>query len=1066
MKNEWIPESRWRVLEPLLDHALELPVEERPAFIRAATNGDDALRADLELMLSECAAPVASLDGELQSCFASLLDEEAPSLTAVPAVLAERFRIEREVRRGQAATVYLARDLRHDRDVAVKVLHPALAAVIGGERFLSEIRVTANLRHPHIVPLFESGEVDGRVYYVMPFVEGDTLCDRLEREGALAVADAVSLLRDIADAVAYAHAQGVVHLDIKPENILLGAGGPVLSDFGIARALSQTTPPAPQVGADPAQAAPSRMVAGTPGYMSPEQLSSAAPVDARSDVYSLGVVAYEMLAGERLFPISSLDSLRDSHLHETPVPLSRRCPGVPSELSTVIQRSLAKAPGDRFASAAEFRAALDAPLGEARGRASPYAKVFIAAAITGLLVAGSTAVVKLGTARADAIAGRRSAVPPARTIAVGFIQNQGGDSTAETARILTGLLATDLARVRGLSVVSDTRLYEMLGQLGVNELTRQSFVAAARRAGAVELIEGVLYQRPSGALRLDLRRVNASDGAIRESYTTDGADAFELVDRLTASIAETFALTPPSTPLAATASGTIVARRFYEEGLRTFYRGEWRGAYQLFSAAMAEDSTFAMAAYYAARSIEAFRTDSAFLLAVRAERLSARAPERDRLIIKYARYADYSVRAAVAESLTLRFPNEPDGPLAMATSRIFRGDFLGALPYARRVIVMDSLSLQGKTALCRACEAFGAVLSAYAAMGIDSFPAVERVAHEWIQRQPKSSSAWLMLAKALAQRGRNDEALQALNKVSQLPPGRAHLYEHPSTMPAVLFESAVIQNENYREAERQLRDRSRFDERDQEAIWWLVTSLRHQGRIQESFSLTRKARQIRATDGRTLAPWDYVEGTLLFELGRFRESALRFEALMRPRPNDPSDPGYTARYGVQAATAWAAAGDTQRLPALVDSIERAARHSAFGLDRHLPDHVRGLLWQARGQPARAVEEFQTAIYSPTLGYTRTNLELARALLLIGRPHQAIRILREALAGSSDGPDYFLTRTEVHDDLARAFEAAGQADSARVHYGKVAEAWKNGDAPYRARAEAARSKLRSLVTSSR
>ncbi len=655
-------------------------------------------------------------------------------------------------------------------------------------------------------------------------------------------------------------------------------------------------------------------------------------------------------------------------------------------------------------------------------------------------------------------------VPP-RTIAVGFIRNEGGDSTAETARILTGLLATDLSRVRGLSVVSDTRLYEILGQLGVNELTQQSFAEAARRAGAVELIEGVLYRRPDGALRLDLRRANAIDGAVREAYTADGADAFEVADRVTARIAETFALTAPGTPLAAAASGSIVARRFYEEGLRAHYRGEWRGAYQLFSAALAEDSTFAMAAYYAAKSISWIRTDSEFVLLVKAEQLADQAPERDRLIIKHARHLqDYRVRAAVAESLTLRFPNEPDGHLAMATLRVAAGDFVGALPYARRVIAMDSLSLQRKTPVCRACDAFEVLLSAYAAIGIDSFPAVERAAREWIQRQPKSSSAWLMLAGALSWRGRNDDALQALNRATQLQPGLAHMYAHPSTMPAVMFASAVIKGENYLEAERPLRDRSRFDERDLEAIWWLLTTLRNQGRISEALSLAEKAEQFAASEGRSAALWEYVEAVLLFELGRFREAARRFQALMRVGPNDPFNP-YAARrvswYGVHAATAWAAAGDTLRLPELADSIERVARLSSSGLDWRLPHHVRGLLWQARGQPARAAEEFRAAIYSPTLGYTRTNLELARAFMSLGRPPEAIGILREALGGSSDGPGYFLTRTEVHDWLARGFEAAGQPDSAVVHYRKVTEAWQNGDAPYRARAEAARRKLQAL-----
>jgi len=210
--------------------------------------------------------------------------------------------------------------------------------------------------------------------------------------------------------------------------------------------------------------------------------------------------------------------------------------------------------------------------------------------------------------------------------------------------------------------------------------------------------------------------------------------------------------------------------------------------------------------------------------------------------------------------------------------------------------------------------------------------------------------------------------------------------------------------------------------------------------------------------------WEYVEAVLLFERGHFREAAHRFQALTRAGPNGPFNP-YAVRgvswYGVHEATAWAGEGDTTRLAALADTMERVARLGANGLDWRFPHHVRGLLWQARGQPARAAEEFRAAIYSPTLGFTRTNLELARAFMSLGRPHEAIRILREALGGSSDGPGFYLTRTEVHDWLARAFEAAGLPDSAAAHYRLVAQAWENGDPPYRARAAAARHKLQAL-----
>ncbi|MCI0436097.1 MAG: hypothetical protein L0271_21015 [Gemmatimonadetes bacterium] len=681
---------------------------------------------------------------------------------------------------------------------------------------------------------------------------------------------------------------------------------------------------------------------------------------------------------------------------------------------------------------------------------------FAGGAIVLSLLASGVATLLLGSSRES---------PP--RLAIGTITNEAGSSMEEMARLLPGLLSTDLSRVDGLTILSRSRLLEVLRQLGQHDETTEALSNAASRAGATEIIEGALY-RQGEALRLDLRRVDLIRGVVRRSYSASGSNEFELADRVTAEIARGFSLAVPAVALAATGSGSLVARRFHEEGLRAYYGGEWRAAYQLFSTALAEDSSFAMAAYYAAKSVRPFDIDSEFVLLVRAEQLAHRAPERDRLIIRYARYLhDYPVRAAVAESLAVRFPSEPDGHLAMASVHIAAGDFSAAIPYARRVIAMDSLSLQGKTPVCRACDAFRALLSAYAAMGTDSFPAVERVAREWIQRQPGSSSAWLTLAAALNWRGRQEDALQALNHATQLQPAQAHMYEHPSTMPAIMFESAVIKGENWVEAERPLRDRLAFDERDYEAVWWLITTLRNQGRITEALLLAEKADRFALEDGHLSSrTWVYVKAQLLFELGRFRDAAQHFESLMRVDPDEPTDPGYRVRTvsynGVLAAMAWAAAGDTLRLQVLADTIERVANLTANnGIDWHLPHHVRGLLWQARGQPARAAQEFRTAIYSPTLGYTRTNLELARALMALNQPEDAIRILREALAGPSDGPGYHVTHTEVHDCLARGFEAAGQPDSALVHYRRVAEAWNYGDPPYRARAEQARRKIQAL-----
>jgi len=210
--------------------------------------------------------------------------------TRLSAALADRYRIERELGAGGMATVYLAHDLRHERDVAIKVLHPDLGAALGGERFLTEIRTTARLQHPHILPLLDSGEADTLLYYVMPLVRGETLRERLERERQLPIPDALRIAREVADALQHAHAQGIIHRDIKPENILLQDGHALVADFGIALAVQQ---------AGGARMTQTGLSLGTPQYMSPEQAMGERTIDARADIYALGAVTYEMLAGSR-----------------------------------------------------------------------------------------------------------------------------------------------------------------------------------------------------------------------------------------------------------------------------------------------------------------------------------------------------------------------------------------------------------------------------------------------------------------------------------------------------------------------------------------------------------------------------------------------------------------------------------------------------------------------------------------------------------------------------------------------------------------------------------------------
>ena len=279
------------------------------------------------------------------------------ALDTLKSALADRYRIDRELGAGGMATVYLAHDLKHDRKVAIKVLKPELAAVIGGARFLTEIRTTANLQHPHILSLHDSGEVDGTVFYVMPFVDGESLRDRLIRERQLPIENAISIATEVADALQYAHEHGVIHRDIKPENILLHGGHALVADFGIALAASTT---------GGTRMTETGMSLGTPTYMSPEQAMGERTLDARTDIYALGCVLYEMLVGDPPFIGSTAQAIVAKVLTEKPHGIIAQRDRVPEHVEAAVLMSLEKLSADRFGSAREFATALRDGTGSTR----------------------------------------------------------------------------------------------------------------------------------------------------------------------------------------------------------------------------------------------------------------------------------------------------------------------------------------------------------------------------------------------------------------------------------------------------------------------------------------------------------------------------------------------------------------------------------------------------------------------------------------------------------------------------------------------------------------------------
>ncbi|MBA2683128.1 MAG: protein kinase [Gemmatimonadaceae bacterium] len=267
------------------------------------------------------------------------------------AALADRYRIERELGVGGMATVYLAEDLKHGRMVALKVLRPELSAAMGSERFPREIKTVAQFNHPHILSLYDSGEVEGFLYFVMPFVDGESLRDRLAREKQLPFGDAVRILREVVDALAYSHARGVVHRDIKPGNVLLSGRHAVVTDFGVAKAITAA-------GGDKTTTV--GIAIGTPQYMAPEQAMGEANIDHRADIYAIGILGYEMLAGRPPFAATTAQGILAAHVIENPIDIRQTRPGTPPLLADAIMKCLEKNPANRWQTADELTSQLEA----------------------------------------------------------------------------------------------------------------------------------------------------------------------------------------------------------------------------------------------------------------------------------------------------------------------------------------------------------------------------------------------------------------------------------------------------------------------------------------------------------------------------------------------------------------------------------------------------------------------------------------------------------------------------------------------------------------------------------
>jgi eukaryotic-like serine/threonine-protein kinase len=467
-----------------------------------------------------------------------------PVLSRLQAALTGRYRVERELGAGGMATVYLAEDIRHRRRVALKVLHDDLGSHVGAERFHREIEIASGLQHPHILTVHDSGEADGLLWFTMPYVEGESLRDRLQRETQLPIDVALRIATEVADALDYAHRRGVIHRDIKPENILLSGSHALIADFGIGQVMGP--------GGGP-RITGAGLAIGTPAYMSPEQATAERELDSRTDVYSLGVMLYEMLAGEPPFAGPTAQSVLAKRFGGEPLPIRRLRPGVPEGVEQAVTRALALAPADRFRTAGDLAAELTRTPSPRR-----VPKGLIIGAI--LLVLAGAAWLAFG--RRPAVATAAPGAP--RSLAVLPFVNIGDDS-ATTKYFSDGIseeLIVALGRLPGLRVASRTSSFARGGGAGVQDI--------GRRLGVEALLEGSV-RRDGSRVRVIARLVLAATDSLLwgNEYESGAEHVFALQDSIAHAIVGALRLTLAATPgevLVAPATADAQAHDLYLQG--------------------------------------------------------------------------------------------------------------------------------------------------------------------------------------------------------------------------------------------------------------------------------------------------------------------------------------------------------------------------------------------------------------------------------------------------------------------------------------------------------------------
>jgi serine/threonine-protein kinase len=963
------------------------------------------------------------------------------ALEHVQSALAPRYLIRRELGAGGMAVVYLADDPRHERAVAVKVMRSELAAALGPERFLREIRIAARLRHPHIVPLYDSGEADGLLYYVMPYVEGESLRDRLRRERQLPMDEALGIGREVADALAHAHEHELVHRDIKPENILLEGGHALVADFGIARAVGSA--------ATKDLTTATGLAIGTPAYMSPEQALGDAAVDARSDVYALGCVVYEMLVGEPPYTGPTAQAIMARRLSEPVRSLRTVRDTVPDQLERAVMRALARVPADRFRSATAFRDALVGGQGapDRSDGAKARAGQRIGRRRTLLATAAVVAVALAGLAIAlPRIARLRGAGPPVASSAVPGVavmpfRTVGADPELWHEGVVD-MLSYDLdgiGQLRKIDPVTVLTGWRRMGGSPSKALTADDAREVGRRLGSRYVVTGRAVQIGADVqLIAEVHDVENGQmrGAVRVTRPADSASS--LVDELTLELLRQNLLPTdgayPAPNLSRATTRSLPALKAYLAGEREYRTAHYSDAVRHYQRAVEADSNFAPAWFRLSRTCGwgACSQELAGAYYTRALNLADQLPDRDAKLIRS------EGKAEALEALTAAYPDDVEAWIALGESyfhhigvtlrptEAYRGAFTRAVqlhPYYGEAyehliedafLRLDSLDAQrfidGFVALGgnQACRyqvshdlVWGTTAARERAMTVLDTVALTKCVQAPLAALPVALDRMAQIYGAVA-----DTATQALDR----------------KFAVWRLLQVRVPNGRITAARRALARLAAGPVIDKSLPRWEIQL--HLSGFPDSATARRAARML-AAEG---APTDYFWlGALAISEGRWSDVEAVRRVLERQTQSveaDGSSPGANARAYATVLGAYAglARGNRGRLAEFESAL---ARLPVLGFDIEQPQQ-----------------------------YLR--LRVGKLLFDDGRTRDAERYFR------SFTPYEFFSTTQAEQYLGRIAEAHGRPEEAMTHYGRFVRWWRYADVPLRPQWEEARQALSRLA----